>query len=317
VRAPAQPLAVRLATLFPEASGRSRKRWLAEGRVRVDDHPVRDGREPVAADAAVALGPRPAPALAAPLRLVHEDADLLVVEKPPGLLTIATERERERTAYHLVWEYLAAARPPRRPFVVHRLDRETSGLLVVAKTPAAKEALQAQFAGRRVERVYEAVVEGVMADEAGTLESSLVEDRNLRVRSLRAPRAPRSPRLSRDARPVRGPSGRRGPRPAITHFRVSSRRADVTRLVLRLGTGRRHQIRVQLAERGHPIVGDRLHGSRHDPLRRLCLHATRLGFVHPTSGRPLVFESPAPPAFARLGSGPAPADAPKTGRTRP
>ena len=301
------PLARRLAALFPEVSGRRRKRWLAEGRVQVDGRPVRDGRAVVAATAAVALGPRTAPALPLPLRLVHEDADLLVIDKPAGLLTIATERERGRTAYRLVWDYLAAARPPRRPFVVHRLDRETSGLVVLAKTVGAKRALQAQFAGRQVERVYEALVEGQVRDNAGTLEGLLVEDRNLRVREIRG--TDRCPD---------GPPGGLRRRQAITHFRVLERRSDVTQLILRLGTGRRHQIRVQLAKRGHPIVGDRVHGSRQDPLRRVCLHATRLGFIHPTTGARLLLESPAPWAFARLGgSSPRTTVRPAGGRRRP
>ncbi|HEY7141558.1 MAG TPA: RNA pseudouridine synthase, partial [Methylomirabilota bacterium] len=226
------------------------------------------------------------PALAAPLRLVHEDDALLVIEKPPGLLTIGTERERERTAYRMVWAYLKGARPPRRPFIVHRLDRETSGLLVVAKTPEAQARLQGQFAAGAAERRYIAIVEGVVTADAGTLRDVLVEERSLRVR----PADPRRP-------PPRG--GRA--RVAITHYRVLERRGDVTRVALRLGTGRRHQIRVQLAKLGHPVVGDARHGARRDPLRRLCLHATRLAFRHPDTGAPVQLDSAPPVAFADLG----------------
>src|SRR5262249_47008493 len=100
-----ESLALRLGRLFPDVSRRRRKRWLADGRVQVDGRPARAGREAVPSAARVVLGDPPPPALAAPLRLVHEDADLLVIEKPPGLLTIATERERGRTAYRLVWDY--------------------------------------------------------------------------------------------------------------------------------------------------------------------------------------------------------------------
>jgi 23S rRNA pseudouridine1911/1915/1917 synthase len=215
-----------------------------------------------------------------PLRLVHEDDALLVIEKPPGLLTIASDRERQRTAYHLVAGYLARQRPPRRPFIVHRLDRDTSGLLVVAKTPAAKRDLQAQFAARGVERVYVAVVAGRVRDDGGRLESRLVEDRDLRVR----------------------PTRDRG-RIAITHYRVLERRRDVTVLELRLDTGRRQQIRVQLAALGHPVVGDPRHPGPHVASRRLCLHAIRLGFRHPATGAPVRFESPAPEAFRHVGAG--------------
>lgn len=278
---------VRLRTEFPDSSGRRLREWLAAGRVKVGARVVRDPRAPVLPDEPVTLGPPPPAALAPPLRLVHEDDAFLVVEKPPGLLTIATERKGERTAYRLIWDYLAARRPPRRPFVVHRLDRETSGLLIVATSVDAKRRLQAQFAARAVERVYVAVVEGVVRANQGTLESVLVEDRSLRVRS-----AP--PRASRRRERDRG-------REAVTHYRVLERRREATLLELHLGTGRRHQIRVQLAELGHPIVADRKHGARRSPIGRLCLHATRLGFRHPATGRPLLFESPPPKAFDRVG----------------
>ena len=297
-----RPLLDRLRAQFPDSSGRTIRAWLAAGRIRVDGRVVRDAREPVDRATRVELGPPPPPVLPPPLRLVHEDGDLLVIDKPTGLLTIATERERERTAYRLVWDYLAAQRPPRRPFVVHRLDRETSGLLVLAKAVAAKRALQVQFAARRVDRHYEAVVEGVVREDGGTLDSVLVETSSLRVRGAGRPPGGPSP-----SRPLAGQR-------AITRFRVLERRGDTTRLALELGTGRRHQIRVQLAEWGHPIVGDRAHGSRRDPLRRLCLHATRLGFVHPTTGQRREFESRAPAAFSRIGASTGPSRPAASGR---
>jgi 23S rRNA pseudouridine1911/1915/1917 synthase len=258
----------RLHELFPQASRRSVKQWLTHGRVEVDGRVVRDGRAAVGATARINLGRHGAVPFPSTLRLVHEDDDLLVIDKPPGLLTIATPRERERTVYRLLWAYLAAHQPPRRPFIVHRLDRDTSGLLVFAKSPRAKRHLQAQFEARDVERVYVAVVQGRVREEQGALESRLAQDRRLRVRS-----------------------GSRG-KPAITHYRVRERRRDQTVLELRLGTGRRHQIRVQLADLGHPIVGDATHGTR---ANRLCLHASRLGFVHPRTSERLHFES-APPS---------------------
>jgi len=217
------------------------------------------------------------------LAIVHEDRHLVVIDKPPGLLTIATEKERERTAYRLLWDLLGRHRPVARPFIVHRLDRETSGLLVVAKTPGAKTALQTQFAARTVDRGYVAVVEGVMRKDTQTLVDRVEEDAAYRVRIARG--------------------GRRGGREAITRYRVRERGRDATLIDIALGTGRRHQIRVQLAAIGHPVVGDAEHGSRRDPLRRVCLHASVLGFVHPGTGEPARFESPAPPAFLRLVQG--------------
>jgi 23S rRNA pseudouridine1911/1915/1917 synthase len=233
----------------------------------------------------VELGAPPPALIPAPLRLIHEDADLLVIDKPPGLLTIADLSERERTAYRLLRGWMEG-RDAGRIFIVHRLDRETSGLLVVARTLKAKDALQEQFRARTPERVYVARVEGAVREDTGTLTSRLTEDRSLRVRPARAPREGRE---------------------AITRYRVLAREEGATLLELTLVTGRRGQIRAQLAALGHPIVGDRAYGSRHDPLRRVCLHATRLGFVHP-DGRRVVFESPPPsrfrpPRFRRPGRG--------------
>jgi len=258
----------RLRLLYPEASGRSLKQWLETGRVEVNGRPARDGRSPVQPADTVALAARRGAPFPPELERLHEDEALLVIVKPAGLLTIATERERERTAYRLLWHYLTARRE--RPFIVHRLDRETSGLLVFAKSEPVKRALQAQFEDRSVERVYVALVDGHPPREQGTLESRLVQDRGLRVRAA--------------------PAGRS----AITHYRVLARRRDGSLLELRLGTGRRHQIRVQLADARCPIVGDVAHGGPRGRAGRLCLHATRLGFTHPVTGEPVVFES-APP----------------------
>lgn len=270
----------RLAALHPGASRRRLKRWLETSRVRVNGAIVRRGDVPVAPGDRVELAAPPPPPFPAPLTLVHEDEAILVVDKPAGLLTIATARERERTAYRLLMDYVAGQlRSGRdRIFIVHRLDRETSGLLVFAKSPVAKRKLQAQFAARAPERVYVAVVEGRVRDAEGTLRARLDPAGRPRVR------------VTRD-----GPRGKE----AITRYRVLERRAGTTALELVLVTGRRGQIRAQLAAAGHPIVGDVAYGSRRSPLRRVCLHATRLTFVHP-DGRRVSFESPLPAAFGRV-----------------
>jgi 23S rRNA pseudouridine1911/1915/1917 synthase len=271
----AATLSARLRALFPEASGRSLKQWLESGRIELNGRVCRDGRIMVDARDRVVLGTRGRVPFPRGLGLVHEDAAMVVVDKQPGLLSMATERERERTAYRLLWDYLAAQRPRARPFIVHRLDRETSGLLVFAKSETTKRHLQAQFEARTVERVYVALVRGKVRRETGTLESRLVEDKSLRVHST---------------------TGTEG-KTAITSYRVIGHGQDTTRLELSLGTGRRRQIRVQLAAIGHPIVGDREHGGPAGPFRRLCLHAKRLGFVHPTTGTLMRFDSAAPEAW--------------------
>jgi 23S rRNA pseudouridine1911/1915/1917 synthase len=164
-------------------------------------------------------------------------------------------------------------------FVVHRLDRLASGLLVFATSPAAKRHLQEQFAAHTVERTYLAVVEGQVARPEGTITSRLLDD------------APGPVRVTHD--PRRG-------RAAVTHWRVRRPGPQHTLLEIRLETGRRNQIRVHLAALGHPIAGDTAYGARTDPFGRLALHAHRLGFDHPRTGLRLRFVSAAPAVFAGL-----------------
>ena len=265
-------LIYRLQALFPHASRTTLRGWLARGRVRVNGEVARRADAPVAAADRVTLGPPPPPPFPSELRLVHAEDDWLVVDKPAGLLTIATERERERTAYRLLSDWLAAAPAPRRAFIVHRLDRETSGLLVFATSPDAKRGLQRQFAARTAERVYVAVVEGRVREDSGTLRGRLAQGCDLRVRARAAGKE------------------------AITRYRVLERHRDATVLQLTLVTGRRGQLRAQLADLGHPIVGDAEYGSRRNPLRRVCLHAVRLGFTD-RHGRMRRFDSPPPRTF--------------------
>lgn len=198
-----------------------------------------------------------------------------MVDKPAGLLTIATRRERERTLYAQLRDRAQARRPPERVFIVHRLDRDASGLLVLAKTPEAKRALQAQFHDRSAGRLYLAVVEGRVAEDDFTLRAHLAENAALRVFDTGDPR--------------------RG-RLAVTHVRVVRRASARTMIEVRLETGRKHQIRVQLAGIGHPLVGDRRYGTK-TPGARLMLHAARLRLTHPDSGAALEFRSALPAAL--------------------
>ena len=269
-----------LVHLLPGASGRTRKQILGAGRVRVNGRVVRTAGTTLVIGDVVEIAPRTPPSALPPgLALVHEDAEVIVVDKPAGLLTIATERERVRTVHAHLMAHARARRPPGRIFVVHRLDRLASGLLVFATSTASKRALQAQFAAHTVERTYLAVVEGRVERPEGIVRSRLVDDAPGRVRS------------TRDA--GRG-------RAAVSRWRVRRTGRLHTLLEVRLETGRRNQIRVHLAELGHPIAGDTVYGARTDPFGRLALHAHLLAFDHPTTGARLRFVSPLPAAFRPL-----------------
>ena len=210
--------------------------------------------------------------------VVFEDDYLIVVEKQAGILTVPTENQDSRTLVDEVSRYLG---DHIRALVVHRLDRETSGLLVFAKQSNIAGALQDQLRLRAPDRVYLALVAGVMKDDAGQYESYLAT----------------SKRLSRYS--VQNPDGGEH---AITHFAVDERLADTTLVRVKLDTGRRNQIRVHLAEADHPIIGDRRYRpnvSKHPdwPHTRLALHAHILGFQHPVSGEDLRFVSEMPRTF--------------------
>lgn len=269
-----------LAHLFSEASGRTRKQMLGGGRVRVNGAVTRNAPTILCAGDVVEIGAKtPRTALPPGLTIVHEDHDVIVVDKPAGLLSIATERERRRTVYAHLTAHARARRPPGRVFVVHRLDRLASGLLVFATSAAAKQALQAQFRAHTAERIYLAVVEGRLARASGTLRSRLIDDVPGRVQETQDP--------------TRG-------RLAVTHWRVQRADARQTLLEVRLETGRRNQIRVHLAGLGHPIAGDTVYGGM-DSFGRLALHAHVLGFDHPGTGERLRFVSAAPAALTKLG----------------
>jgi 23S rRNA pseudouridine1911/1915/1917 synthase len=213
------------------------------------------------------------------ISLLYEDRSLVVVDKPAGLLTIATESEKRRTVYAVLFDQLRRRRPPERLFIVHRLDREASGLLVFAKTESAKLHLQDQFKDHSAHRTYRAVTEGRMTEDTRTLRSYLAENAAFRCYSTRDQ--------------AKG-------KLAITHVRVIQRTASKTHVEVELETGRKHQIRVHLAELGHPIVGDPFYGNKKSPIRRLALHGIKLCFKHPVTEKNMEFESPPPANFSRL-----------------
>ena len=267
-----------LGGLFAEASGRTIKQMLEYGRVRVGGSRATRKDLVLAPGAVVEIDEgRPAAApLPAELKLVYEDDEVIVVDKAAGLLSIATPKERERTAYAMLRASVKERDSSQKVFIVHRLDRDVSGLLVLARTEAAKLTLQAQFRVHSVERIYRAVVEGRIAEEEGRIDKRLHEDGANRVRETR-PGAP-----GQDA---------------VTHFKVIARTQQTTTLDVRLETGRKHQVRAHLASIGHPIVGDKTYGAKTNPLHRLALHARSLAFDHPRTGVRCTYTSEPPRSF--------------------
>ena len=211
--------------------------------------------------------------------IIHEDRDILVVEKPPGLLTMGTDRVRSATLYYKLTDYVRKGNPKSRArvFIVHRLDREASGILVFARHEQAKSCLQDQW--QEVEKRYLAVVHGQVTPKAETIASYLAENQaHIVYSTVDAARG----KLSRTA------------------YSVLRERNALSLLEIDLLTGRKHQIRVHLAEKGHPIVGDKKYGNADGTHRRLALHATSLSFNHPSSGERVVFETKVPKYFTEL-----------------
>jgi 23S rRNA pseudouridine1911/1915/1917 synthase len=265
--------------VYPDSSKTSLRQILQSGRVRVNGEVEKDAKLQLDADDVLDIAQKSdRQALPPGLLILHEDVDVIVVFKANGLLTVATERERENTAQAWLNTYLGA-RHEERIHVVHRLDRETSGVLVFAKNFHAREQLKEQFAAHTVDRIYIAVIEGVMHPPAATIRSYLFERKDLRMVSV-------------DARP--------DAKLAITHYRTVKTSAAYSMLEVRLETGRKNQIRAHLSEAGHPVVGDQMYGSTVNPLGRLGLHAKLLGFAHPTTGRKMVFTAPLPKQFRSI-----------------
>jgi 23S rRNA pseudouridine1911/1915/1917 synthase len=214
--------------------------------------------------------------LAHGLLLIYEDRDLLVVDKPSGLLSIATNIEREKTAYWTLAEYLRKKGEKRRPASVHRLDRDTSGLMIFAKSEQIKKRFMEHWNKQVTARRYIALAEGIFDEDAGTINAPLGEDRGGRVVVMK------------------------GGKPAITRWTRLKTGKNYSLLSLELETGRRNQIRAHLAWLGRPVAGDKKYHAQTDPLKRLALHAETLSFYHPHSGELLQFTSPCPSGWSKM-----------------
>lgn len=273
------PLLDALAALFPDSSRTTLRQMLQVGRVRVNGEIEKDAKRMLAAEDFIDVADKATVRTLPPgLAILHEDRDVIVVLKANGLLTVATERERENTAQAYLNTYLGA-RALDRIHVVHRLDRETSGVLVFARNFHARERLKEQFAEHSVDRLYVAIIEGAIDPPRGTIRSNLYERRDLRMVSV-------------DSHPEA--------KHAVTHYRTIESTGRWSMLEVTLETGRKNQIRAHLSETGHPIAGDTMYGSTVNPLGRLGLHAKLLGFDHPTTEQRLTFTAPIPRVFREL-----------------
>jgi len=213
------------------------------------------------------------------LAILHEDRDVIVVEKPCGLLTIGTDRDKTRTVHTILNDYVRKGDPRsrNRVYIVHRLDRDTSGILILAKSETAKMYLQEHWQDN--DKRYLAVVHGKFAEKSATISSYLAENSAFKVYSTDDPALGK---LSH------------------TQYAVLKQARELSLLEIRLLTGRKHQIRVHLSEKGHPLIGDRKYGKADDAHGTLALHARSLTFTHPVSGRRLTFATGIPDYFIRL-----------------
>lgn len=262
-----------LLAMAPGSSRNTLRKWLQLGRITVDGKKEAHSKIAVQPGQIIELADKEKKEKG-PIDLLYSDKHLVVIDKSAGLLSVATEKGDEISAHWLLKKHFY----PKKVFVVHRLDKGTSGVMLFALSEEGFTDLKEQLAKREMKRKYTAILEGSLK-ENGKWESYLWEDKNFFVHSSQDPKA-----------------GQR----AVTHYLPLRDRRKYTLAQFTLETGRKHQIRVHCKEAGHLVVGDRRYGSKKNPIKRLCLHASHLEFVHPISGKKLSFDSPVPQTFLKL-----------------
>ncbi len=263
-----------LRALYPESSKNTLRSWIKWGRILVNGKVVEAPSTLISEKDTIILKAKPK-SLDLELEVLYEDRDIVVINKPKGLLSVATHFDKTNTVHDILKRKFYK----KRVYPVHRLDRETSGVLVFAYTDTARDHLKAQFHEHSIGRKYAAVVEGNLEEPQGTWECYLVEDPNYMVHVTKNEGVGKK---------------------AITHFEVIGRGKEVTLLTLTLETGRKNQIRAHCKDVLHPIVGDQKYGSSINPISRLALHAYKLNFIHPTQKRMMHFTSDIPLSFLGL-----------------
>lgn len=263
-----------LTKLCPDSSKTTLRSWLKEGRVLVDGIVQKNGSQLVEKGQTIAIGSKQR-FVNEKIRILFEDEHLVVIEKPEGMLSVSTAFDKSKTAHALLKSYYR----PKQVHVVHRLDQDTSGVMLFALSEKARDLLKIMFEKHDIEREYAAIVEGHLKESSGTWESYLFEDPNYVVHET--------------ADPSKG-------RLAITHYEVRTATKKYSWLNLKLETGRKNQIRVHCQKSGHSVVGDKKYGAASNPIKRLCLHAYLLAFTHPISHKKLRFSSPIPDEFYQV-----------------
>ncbi|MDE7421654.1 MAG: RluA family pseudouridine synthase [Muribaculaceae bacterium] len=268
-------------SVLPDAKRGDIKKWLKFGHFAVDGNVATAFDAPVPPDGVMELNlTRPFVRFSNPrMKLVYEDEDIIVVDKGYGLLSVGTESSKKskvQTAYSILRDYVKSIHPSNKIFIIHRLDRDTSGLMVFAKNMEAKEALQHNWNNMVLERKYVALLDGELPQDSGEVRSYLAETSQHEVYSAEDPSEGKL---------------------AVTRYKVRKRGKGHTLAEFSLDTGRKNQIRVHARDLGHPIVGDKKYGNGSGPLHRLALHAETLRFAHPVTRQDMNFTSPVPSQF--------------------
>ena len=275
-----------LRSMFPQSSSTTLRKMLTQGRVVVNGDVVHRAKATVHAGDTVEVlerqraeerTPPPINEPAVDLDVLYEDNALLVVNKPHRLLSVATDRLEIDTLHSRCVDYLKHRNKDAWCYIVHRLDKDTSGVMVLAKHPTAKRELQQQFHDREVHRTYLAMVESAPRPPSGTIRTWLMEDKHLNVKAVNK----------------NHPQGKE----AISHYHVVQSNDASSLVEVSIETGRRHQIRMAMQHLGTPVVGDERHGASTNPHQRIMLHASSLEFLHPDNDDPVRFEAPLPNIF--------------------
>ena len=263
----------------PDTKRNDIKKWLRFGHLMINGQVVTAFDAPVAPGDVVKLNvSRPFTLFHHPrIELVYEDDDVIVINKGYGLLSVGVQNaQKEENAYDILRNYVKEVDPRNKLFIVHRLDRDTSGLMMFAKSAEAQEILRHNWNNMILERLYVAVLEGNLEQDSGFVKSRLTENSKYVVYSTDNPDEGRV---------------------AVTHYKVIGRGNNLTLAQFSLDTGRKNQIRVHASDLGHPISGDKKYGAKSRPLHRLALHAQTLRFAHPVTRKDMFFSTPIPEKF--------------------